>query len=300
MKNKKSTKTKSKSRTKSKESSKKFSWEDYKLVFIDKDEEENSKKRKKKRGKRLAGRDFDGSWTEKGVAHGPASAGGDGMATGVGGAGAAAGISVDAGFGVGGFGASAFGEASQRLAKYFSSFVGKLKATGKEKQLLDKIMDGYNDVFDTVAYNTSVIMCGFQPELVDYMDFDVDALVLALNEFSGDIISVYLGDHNNMISKEKLSEWYEYMGVKSEVIDSIIFVEKTNKAIDNESSIFDLSNKKGKADTMNQIEDVSWVHALHKSILIGCSDPYLMGEMMVALSTHEAKFEVDKRFIYAI
>lgn len=210
------------------------------------------------------------------------------------------GVSDSGGWGAGdGWGITAFGEGINNNTASLLDFISELKDHENE-YVLNAITDGYKAIFNSVESNSTAILCGIQPSLREFMRFNIDEFVYALNNFGGDIISLYIGESMGVESIADIKSWYIDIGVSQDIIDRIVFIEKANTEYISTSS-FDLVIQEH-VDTRNTIVDANQLNNLisdiYNPILIGCSDVYFMGELMLAFA-HENKYtQIDRKFIY--
>ena len=244
-------------------------------------------------------RKFYGNNTDPDSAFGPANAGEMSSIPGETGGTPAPGPVADAGFGIDAFGVTAFGEGINRAAGKLFGFINDLKKNGAEPAVLDALVEGYRNIFHTIESESTVILCGIQPSLQEFFKFDIDDFVFALNNYVGDVVSIYVGEHNGMEPIKALREWYADIGVDKEIIDNILFVEKTTPT--NEHTEIDIPFGKGNDSTICSVDDLKILTSdINNPILVGCADMYFMPDMMVALSEQHKKFQVDRKFLYLI
>jgi hypothetical protein len=241
-------------------------------------------------------RKFFGSTTDPDFAHGPANAQamdsspvGDISAP------------VDAGgYGVGEYGVTGFGESINRNAKEFIKFISRMKTENSDPEIIKTIADGYKKVYANIEQNTTAILCGIQPSMIDHMRFDIDDLVFSLNNFGGEIISVYIGEANEMEPESIIKEWYKDIGVEQDVIDNIFFVEKATEEI--EETLLDLpfnTTKNELAITSNDDIDMITENTTNP-ILIGCADLYFLPDFMVSFARQGIKYQMDTKFMFMV
>lgn len=241
-------------------------------------------------------RKFLGATTKAGKAYGPVSA--DGMDSGlaIGGGGEVG----EAGWGAGGYAVRGFGEAINRNAKVFLQFVDRLKKKNTDPKLLRTVADGYKAIFNNIEDQSSAIVCGFQPSLREYMTFNIKDFVFALNNYSGEIVSIYIGEYNGMEPVSIIKRWYKDIGIDEDVIDRILFIEKATTEMD--ESMLDLPFKKGTGDmcitSNNDIEIL--INPMNNPILIGCADLYFLPDLMLNITKQEKKFQIDKNFMFLV
>jgi hypothetical protein len=233
---------------------------------------------------------------KKKVAFGPANAGGmDSSLSGD------AGVApTDGGFGVGGYAVRGFGEAINKNAKAFINFVNRLKSENTDVNLIKTLTDGYKAIFSNIEDKSSAIICGFQPSLRDYMNFKMEDFVFAINNYSGEIVVVYIGEANKMEPVEIIKKWYKDIGIDEDVINKILFIEKANGEV--EESMLDIPFSTGKGDlviTSDEDIDIITEH-MTNPIFIGCSDLFFLPEFMMSIAKQGKKFEIDKNFMFLL
>jgi hypothetical protein len=202
----------------------------------------------------------------------------------------------DGGWGVGEFGATAFGEAINRTAKKIYKYLKRLRNEGKEKAILDTIAQGYKEVFHNVEMNSRAILMGIQPALIDHMKFDINEFVSTTNNYAGEIVSVFIGPMQGCEPVENIKQWYVDIGIDQDVIDSIIFIEKSDMC--NEESALDLPNNQISEEYRDLLSET--ISSTNNPILIGCADMFLMGSLMELLAEHNIKFQIDQKYIFLI
>jgi hypothetical protein len=210
---------------------------------------------------------------------------------------APAAVPVDAGYGIGSYGLQAYGEAAARIRKFISSMKGKV-----DSQALDKIISGYQMIFNTINTHSRLVLMGFQPSMREHFNFDPKDLAFALNEFTGYVFSIYIGPGYGMEPLDEIISWYRHIGVKEEIIKNIIFIEKCNRQKIPDSSMISLERSDKTADNaITKYSDLSDIFGKwDKVLLAGCADPYMLGEVMLSLGESEKSFEIDKRYVFAI
>lgn len=241
-------------------------------------------------------RRFFGSTTDPDVAHGPANA--QAMDSSPGGD---TGAPADAGgYGVGEYGVTGFGESINRNAKEFIKFISRMKKENSDPEIIQTIADAYKKIYTNIEKNTTAILCGIQPSMIDHMRFDIEELVFALNNFGGEIISVYIGEANDMEPESVIKEWYKDIGVDKEVIDNIFFVEKATEEID--ETLLDLQFKSTKNDlAITSTEDIDMItENTTNPILIGCVDLYFLPDFMVSFSKQNIRYQLDTKFMFMV
>ena len=208
---------------------------------------------------------------------------------------------LDGGWGVGdGWGVTAFGESISYTSSKFIDFIRDLSNTGENNDVLSTITDGYKTIFRNVEAESTAILCGIQPSMIEYMNFDMNSFVFALNNFMGTVISLYLGTSSGMESIDTIKEWYLSIGVDQEVVDNIIFIEKHNTEFI-EHSIIDINIKNIELNEFS-VKNSDNLHnlctELYNPILIGCGDVYFMGELLHQFAAMNKHVQIDKKFIY--
>lgn len=202
------------------------------------------------------------------------------------------------GFGLGDFGMVAFGEAVNRNMRAARAFI---QSTGLAADAARVVEDGYRYIFQSVIEGETAVLMGLQPSMADYIRFELDVLVHALNAYSGPIVSVVLSERSGMESMDDIRMWYLHIGIKPEVVSDIIFVEKANEAVSEtmiDLSFVDVDNGEYVLDSWSSIG--GFVREIQGPKLIGCADTYMMGEFMAAMAEMHIKFEIDKRFIFVL
>lgn len=208
---------------------------------------------------------------------------------------------LDGGWGIGdGWGVTAFGESISYTSSKFIDFIRDLSNTGENNDVLSTITDGYKTIFRNVEAESTAILCGVQPSMLEYMNFDINSFVFALNNFMGTVISLYLGTSSGMESIDDIKEWYLSIGVDQEVIDNIIFIEKHNTEYKEHSIIdFDITNTTIDEFSIKTSDDLNRLCSeLYNPILIGCGDVYFMGELLHQFALLNKHVQIDKKFIY--
>lgn len=207
----------------------------------------------------------------------------------------------DGGWGVGdGWGITAFGEGISYASSKFVDFIRDLSNNGESSNVLSTITDGYKTIFRNIEAESTAILCGIQPSMLEYMNFDINSFVFALNNFMGTVISLYLGTSSGMESIDDIREWYLHIGVDKEVIDNIIFIEKHNTEFINHSiidiNINDVDLNEFSIKTSDNLHGLC--EELYNPILIGCADVYFMGELLHQFTGLGKHVQIDKKFIY--
>ena len=209
------------------------------------------------------------------------------------------GPSVDVGgFGVGDFGMTAFGEAVNRNMKMTTAFIDELDSNDATKQALK---DAYAYLFTSMIEASNAVMFGIQPSMAECIKFDLNLLVNAINNFEGTLISIYIGDGNDCETEHIIKEWYSHIGISDAAIENIIFIEKNNIPI-NDNTMLDVTHGDSTAtNSLDSFEEIEqFVDMLQDPKLFGCADTYMMGEFMYAFEKNEKRFEIDKRYLFLI
>lgn len=208
----------------------------------------------------------------------------------------------DGGWGVGdGWGVTAFGEGISYASSKFVDFIRDLSGS-ESNDVLATITDGYKLIFRNIEAESTAILCGMQPSMLDYMTFDINSFVFALNNFMGTVVSIYVGESSGMESVDVIKEWYLSIGIDQEVIDNIIFIEKHNNEYTQHSNI-DIKFNDVEIDefSIKTTDDLNRLcMELYNPILIGCADIYFMGEILQQFAKIERHTQIDKKFIYLL
>jgi len=241
-------------------------------------------------------RKFFGATTKAGKAYGPANA--DGMDSGL--AINGGGETGEAGWGAGGYAVRGFGEAINRNGKAFLQFVDRIKKKNTDPKLMKVVADGYKAIFSNIEDLSSAILCGFQPSLREYMTFNMEDFVFALNNYSGELVSIYIGESNGMEPVKIIKQWYKDIGIEQEIIDRILFIEKATEELD--ESMLDLPFKKGSGDMVitSDKDIIELINPMNNPILIGCADLYFLPDLMLNIAKQDKKFQIDKNFMFLV
>ena len=204
------------------------------------------------------------------------------------------------GWGAGdGWGVTAFGEGISQTASLFIDFVRDIKNTESD-EVINTIMDGYKTVFHNVETNSSAILCGIQPSMKEYFNFDMSEFVFAVNNFGGSIVSIVLGESTLHEPIEITKQWYAELGIHQDIIEEITFIEKCNIEFSDYSAI-DISVTNNQSNSINSSTDLNELcQDLYNPILIGCTDIFFMGEFMLQFAKLERYVQIDKKFIYIL
>jgi hypothetical protein len=208
---------------------------------------------------------------------------------------------VGIGWGVSGWGVSGFGESINSHKSRFIDYVNSLYAVSDVEStdiLLSHVIKGYKTVFDDLESKTTVVTMGMQPSFAKFFNDKIEEYVLAINTFIGEIVCVYIGESNGMETIDDMRDWYIHIGVDSDIVDRIVFIEKST--VKNDASMIDLEFK-GKSGQLDNTTDIfNLVNLFNNAILVGCFDLYFAFDLMLALSKAEKRFEVDKRFSFVL
>lgn len=212
-----------------------------------------------------------------------------------------AGGSDGLGWGVSGWGVQGFGESINSQKSKFIEYVNNLYGVNDVESadlLLSQVVKGYKTVFDDLEAKTTVFTMGMQPSFSKFFEDKIDDYVFALNTFMGEIVCIYVGESNGLESLDDMKDWYLHIGVNPEVIEKIIFIEKSTPR--NDSSMIDLEfdGKSGELDNSSDV--LQLVSLCDNAILVGCFDLYFAFDFMLALSKLKKRFEVDKRFSFLV
>lgn len=211
-------------------------------------------------------------------------------------------VGVSAGWGAGdGWGVTAFGEGIALSSSKFIDFVRQL-GTDNSTDIINAVCDGYKLIYKNIEAESTAILCGIQPSMREFMNFNIPDFVFAMNNFRGTIVSLYIGEHNSMESENDLKQWYLSLGVEESVIDNIIFIEKVN--IENnefsliEFELVDIPDEKYYIKSSADLADLC--SEIYNPILIGCVDVFFMAELLTEFKKLEKYTQIDKKFIYLI
>lgn len=202
------------------------------------------------------------------------------------------------GWGAGdGWGITAFGEGISRNA---ANFVRFLRDTAVNDDVAKTLTDGYKSIFNSIENNSTAILCGIQPSMISYMGFDMNEFVFAMNSFMGDIISIVISEGTNNEPISVIKEWYSEIGVNDNVVNNIVFIEKNNHEYSNHSLIdfSDVNVSHNSISTLNELNE--FCKRTDNPILIGCTDVYFMGELMMQFADLNKYVQIDKKFIFMI
>lgn len=226
----------------------------------------------------------------------------------------------DTGWGADGYAVHGFGEAINRSSNAFIKFINRLKSKNIDPKLMKVVADGYKSIYNNIEHQSSVILCGFQPSLSDYMTFNMEAFVLALNNYAGEIVSLYVGEINGMEPVSVIKQWYSHIGVDEDVIANILFIEKATEKLD--ESLLDIPfNTPQHNIPMTADKDVlgaldltitshnelyiesdsdimELIEPMTNPILIGCADLYFLPDLMINLAKQDKKFQIDNNFMF--
>ena len=94
-----------------------------------------------------------------------------------------------------------------------------------------------------------------------------------------------------------MKKWYKSIGIKEKIIDEIVFIEKTTEVSEQSSLDYKFKKKSG-ISTFEKLGE--FCENTDSPILIGCSDIYFMGELILIYSSLEKKVDVDSNFIFTL
>lgn len=97
-----------------------------------------------------------------------------------------------------------------------------------------------------------------------------------------------------------IKEWYSEIGVNDNVVNNIVFIEKNNHEYSNHSLIdfSDVNVSHNSISTLNELNE--FCKRTDNPILIGCTDVYFMGELMMQFADLNKYVQIDKKFIFMI
>lgn len=210
--------------------------------------------------------------------------------------------SVDAGYGMGTYGVTPYGEALNRAAAKLRSGLKNLKGDVSE-DVIKAMLDGYASMFTRLVGNSSLVMHGIQPSMSAHFGFDIEQFIDAFNAYEGTVYSLVLSEASSLEPIREIAKWMVHNGAKKEKVDSVIFIEKISKCrLGDEATT--IPHPEGECDSENVISNYAdlaeLMSSLHDPVLVGCIDPYMIGETMLACEMASEKYQVDERYIYSI
>jgi hypothetical protein len=207
------------------------------------------------------------------------------------------------GYGWGGspFGTLGFGESLNNQKSKFIEYINNIYDSNTVDDvdiLLSTVVKGYKTLFDTLEQKTTVFLMGMQPSFSKYFKDSIDDFVFAINNFMGDLVCIYIGESNGFESLDDIKDWYLHIGIDENIIENIVFVEKSTPI--NPSSMIDCEFT-GKSGELDDITDIfNLVKDINNAILVGCFDLYFAFDIMLCLSKINKRFEIDKRFSFMV
>lgn len=248
-------------------------------------------------------RKFTGSTTNKKKgAYGPAEANAMDSAPGTdtGDVGIGDGGAMGGGFGLDAFGITAFGESINNTKSEYIAFLNSLNEVdgNANSATLETVINGYKTLFDSMEQNSTVIMCGIQPSMAKFFGFSIQKLVNALNVFNGNIVSMHLGSSVGAESSDIIKQWYSDIGVHSNVIDEIIFIEKCNEIPEPSSLDYVITSGNTGLNSKDVIKE--FCELTDSPILVGCTDVYFMAELIMMYGICNKHVDVDTNFAFNI
>ena len=223
-----------------------------------------------------------------------------GMDSSLSGTGDSNGGAIAGGFGIDTFGITAFGESINRTKSQYLKFLNNIAESDdyKNNDIISSVVAGYKVLFDSMENNTTAIICGIQPSMADRFNFSLKKLVLAINTFNGNIISLYLSGNDSLESIEEIKEWYASIGISEEALQKILFIEKTNAISDASSLDYVLIQSSTGINSNESL--VQFCNEVDSAIIVGCVDSYFIGELMLGYATNKKHVDIDTNFIFTI
>jgi len=207
---------------------------------------------------------------------------------------------IAGGFGIDTFGITAFGESINKTKSQYLSFINNIAESEnyKNNDIISTVIAGYKVLFDSMENNTTAIICGIQPSMASSFNFSLSKLVLAINTFTGSIVSLYLGGTEEVESLEDIKDWYASIGISDEVINKMVFVEKSNPISEASSLNYTLTPA---PDGINSHDTLlHFCDLVDSAIIVGCVDSYFIGELMLGYATIQKHVDIDTNFIFSV
>lgn len=204
------------------------------------------------------------------------------------------------GFGIDSFGITAFGESINKTKCQYLSFINSLGECDDyaNGDVIESVVAGYKVLFDSMEKSTTAVICGIQPSMVSKFTFSIKKLVLAINTFSGNIISLYLGGSSELESLRDIKDWYLSIGISSEILEKMVFIEKSNAIPESSSLDYDIIPSQQGINSNNSL--TQFCDDVDSAIIIGCADIYFIGELMLGYASIEKHVDIDTNFMFTI
>lgn len=287
---------KTKSKKAKRKPQKKWNWSDYSFKLKDKNLIEKSALTPVEKD---GSRNFKGATTKKGQAHGPANA--NSMASNV-----AAGSSASAtpGYGNSTYGFVAYGEAITRLEERLGGFVDGIN--DNDGSIAHALLEGYSALFDDND-GSKVILLGLQPSFRDYMTFDMSELVDNINNFRGKILNVFIGPESGFEDVDSILDWYSEIGISEDAIGRMTFMEKCASVcgytpIESDMELysddFDYGIDYVKVKSLPELKYA--LSGWGECGITGCSELYMLGEIIYVLKKLGLDYQIDPVAAYTI